>query len=216
MNRKLFVQAALLLASVRVLLAAEPLAQGDDGWTIAKTTAGLTLYSRIRPGSSLKEYKAIGGIDAPTTAVHQVLNDVDSYPVFMPFVTECRIVKREGSATFTYQRLSPKICSDRDYTLRIDQKSWASEGGMAFLNRWQPANDVGPPQKKGVIRVSVCEGSWLLEPTAEKQTRATYRVFSDSGGSLPAFISNPANEMAIRRVFAGIRRQVTLPKYAHE
>ena len=214
MNRKPFVPLALLLASVRVLLAAEPLPQEDEGWKMTKNSSGLTLYSRIRAGSSLKEYKAIGGVDAPTTAVHQVLNDVDNYPVFMPFVTECRIVKREGSATFTYQRLSPKICSDRDYTLKIDQKSWASEGGMAFLNRWQPANEMGPPQKKGVLRVSLCEGSWLLEPTADKRTRATYTVFTDSGGSLPAFISNAANEMAIRKVFTAVRKQVTLPKYA--
>jgi hypothetical protein len=213
MNRKLFAQSALLFASMRVLLAAEPLAQEDEGWKMAKTTSGLTLYSRVRAGSSLKEYKAIGGIDAPTTAVHQVLNDVDSYPVFMPFVAECRIVKREDGATFTYQRLSPKICSDRDYTLRIDQKSWTSGGGMAFLNRWQPANEMGPPQKQGVMRVALCEGSWLLEPTADKRTRATYTVFTDSGGSLPAFISNAANEMAIRKVFTAVRKQVTLPKY---
>lgn len=215
MNRKL-VQFALLLTSVRVLLAAEPLPREDEVWKVANNNSGITLYSRIRTGSSLKEYKAIGGIDAPTTAVHQVLNDVDSYPVFMPFVTECRVVKREGNATFTYQRLSPKICSDRDYTLKIDQKSWSSGGGMAFLNRWQPANEMGPPQKKGVLRVSLCEGSWLLEPTADKRTRATYTVFTDSGGSLPAFISNAANEMAIRRIFTAVRKQVSLPKYADE
>ena len=215
MNRKL-VHLALLLASVRVLLAAEPLPREDEGWKVVNNSSALMLYSRVRAGSSLKEYKAIGGVDAPTTAVHQVLNDVDSYPVFMPFVTECRIVKREGNATFTYQRLSPKICSDRDYTLRIDQKSWSSGGGMAFLNRWQPANEVGPPQKKGVLRVSLCEGSWLLEPTADKRTRATYTVFTDSGGSLPAFIFNAANEMAIRKIFTAVRKQVTLPKYADE
>lgn len=216
MNHRPFAYLALLFASVQVLLATEPLPKQDKGWTIASEGSGLTVYCRVKPGSSLKEFKAIGSIGAPTTAVHQVLDDVDSYPVFMPYVTKCRIVKREGTATFTYQRLSPKFCSDRDYTLRIDRKAWASDGGLAYLDRWEPANELSPPQKKGVLRVNLCEGSWLLEPVSPNETRATYAVFTDNGGRLPAFIANAASQMAIHKVFAAVRKQVTQPKYAEK
>jgi hypothetical protein len=202
-----------MLLAAFVLIAADAPNKPDEGWTLASTGANVMLYSRIRPGSSLKEFKAIGAIDAPTASVHQVLDDVSSYPSFMPYTAECRIIKREGNSVITYQRLSPKICSDRDYTLRIDQKTWPAAGGPAYLNRWKPANDAGPPEKKGVLRVSVCEGSWLLEPDGPDKTRATYSVFTDSGGALPAFIANGASEVGIRKVFAAVRKQVKDPKY---
>ncbi len=201
-----------VFAFIPCVTVAEP-ARNEEGWTLASKGANVILYSRSHADSSLKEFKAIGDIEAPTTPVHRVLDDVDSYPAFMPFMAECRIVKREGNSIFTYQRLSPKLCSDRDYTLRIDGKSWPMAGGLAYLNRWQSANESGPPPKKGVLRVTLSEGSWLLEPEGPSKTRATYSVFTDSGGALPAFLANGASEIGIRKLFAAVRKQVKEAKY---
>jgi hypothetical protein len=180
---------------------------------LASQSGGVTLYSRQRPGSSLKEFKAVGEIEAPTRAVHNVIDDLEAYPSFMPFTAECRILKREGDSILTYQRLSPKICSDRDYTLRIRQESWPGRGGLVYLNRWEPANELGPAEKRGVLRVNLCEGSWLLEPEGPTKTRATYSIYTDSGGAIPAFIANAASEVGIRRLFAAVRKQVKHSKY---
>ena len=70
----------------------------------------------MRTGSLLKEFKAVGKIDAPTRAVHNVIDDLEGYPNFMPYTAECRVLKREGDSVLTYQRVSPKIIGDRDYT----------------------------------------------------------------------------------------------------
>jgi hypothetical protein len=194
-------------------IAAEASENNSDGWTLDSNGSNLTLYSRPHAGSALKEFKAVGGIDAPTITVHRVLDDVDSYPSFMPYMAECRIIKRDGDNIFTYQRLAPRIVSQRDYTLRVEQKSWPSGPGLAYLHRWQTANEVGPPPQKGVLRVSVSEGSWLLEPDGPDKTRATYSIFSDTGGALPAFIANGAAALGIKKVFAAVRKQVQDPKY---
>ena len=124
----------------------------------------VAIYSRPRPGSQLKEFKAVGPIDAPTGAVCAVIDDFQNYPKFMPYTTECRLIKRDGDSIVGYQRLSPKVCADRDYTLRVWKKSWSSTDGPVFMSHWSPANELGPPEKKGVVRVKLCEGKWLLEP----------------------------------------------------
>jgi hypothetical protein len=185
----------------------------SDGWTLSSTSSSITLYSRARPGSSLKEFKAVGEIDAPAHAVHNVIDDIEAYPSFMPFTAECRVIKREADSIIIYQRLSPKICSDRDYTLRVRETSWAGPGGLVYLNRWEPANEFGPAEKKGVVRVKLCEGGWLLEPEDATKTRATYTVYTDSGGAIPAFIANRASQIAIGRLFVAVRKQVKDPKY---
>src|SRR5436190_22223214 len=188
----------------------------NDGWKFVKETGGISFSSRARAGSSLKEFRAVGEIDASSRTVHNVLDDVVAYPDFMPFTKECRIIKREADSLFAYQRLSPRIVSDRDYTLRIREKSWLAAGGFAYLNRWESANEYGPAETKGVLRVKLCEGSWLIEPSGPNQTRATYSICTDSGGALPAFIANAASEIGIRKIFTAVRKQVKLAKYSAE
>jgi Polyketide cyclase / dehydrase and lipid transport len=191
------------------ILGAEP---GND-WKLAKQTNGVAIYSRPHPGSKLKEFKAIGEIDASTKTVNNVLDDVESYSSFMPYTAECRVLQRNGDSILTYQRVSPKIVSDRDYTLRITKKSWLTENGLAYLNKWSPANEQGPKEKSGVFRVKLCDGSWLLEPAGPNKTRATYSVFTDSGIVVPPILANAISETGISKLFLAVRKQVKDPKY---
>jgi hypothetical protein len=61
---------------------------------------------------------------------------------------------------------------------------------LVFMSHWSPANELGPPEKKGVVRVKLCEGKWLLEPDGTTKTRATYFIYTDTGGFIPSFIAN--------------------------
>jgi len=103
---------------------------------------------------------------------------------------------------------------DRDYTLRVSKKSWPGPKGLTYLSQWQTANEMGPPEKKGVVRLKVCNGTWLLEPDGAAKTRATYSIYSDTGGFVPAFIANHASLMAIKKLYAAIGKQVKEPSYA--
>jgi Polyketide cyclase / dehydrase and lipid transport len=203
-----------LVSALCVLASATPAsAEDDQQWRLVSENGGVTIYSRVRSGSPLKEFKAIGRIEAPTHAVHNVINDVEGYPKFMPFTAECRVVKREGSSLYAYQRISPKIVGDRDYTLLIEEKSWSTDTGVVYAKHWKPANHAGPPEKKSVLRVNLCDGGWLLEPETPDKTRATYTIYTDTGGSLPAFVANAASSIGIRKIFTAVRRQVKDPKY---
>jgi hypothetical protein len=202
---------AFLAWGAMSIFAAEPGQSAD--WTAVKQANGVAIYSRPHEGSQLKEFKAVGEIDAATKTVHNVIDDVGAYASFMPYTAECRVIARKDDSILTYQRVSPKIVSDRDYTLRIRQKSWPVENGLAYLNRWEPANEDGPAEKPGVFRVKVCEGSWLLEPAGQGKTRATYSVFTDSGIVGPAFIANTISTTGISKLFAAVRKQAKDPKY---
>jgi hypothetical protein len=212
---RVFVAILFVLLAETVCPAADSFKSVDrkNGWKLASESNGVTIYSRLRRGSPLKEFKAIGKIDAPTRIVHAVIDDLGNYLNFMPVTAECRVLKRESASIITYQRLSPKICADRDYTLRIRQKSWPVADGLVYLHRWEAANDLGPAEKKGVVRVKMCEGGWLLEPDSANKTRATYSVYTDTGGAIPIFIVNHVSQIGIGRLFAAVRKQVKDPKY---
>jgi Polyketide cyclase / dehydrase and lipid transport len=205
---------SFFLAGCPTAFAAADSTNAADDWKLAAREKNIAIYSRARPGSPLKEFKAIGPFDAPTGAVCAVIDDFQNYPKFMPYMTECRLIRRDGDSIVGYQRLSPKICADRDYTLRVWKKSWPVTDGLVFMSHWSPANELGPPEKKGVVRVKICEGKWLLEPDGAIKTRATYSVYTDTGGFIPYFIANRISLTGITKLFAAVRKQVKDPKYA--
>lgn len=181
----------------------------EEDWKLVSKSADLTIFERTRAGTKLREYKAIGIIHAAPAAVKAVLDDVEAYPGFMPYVKEARVLSRDANSRVSYQRIEPPLVSPRDYTIRVRTETLGGPGENAvFRNTWTAANDLGPAEKKGVTRVHVTEGSWLLEPVnGGKATRATYVVFTDSGGTLPAFVANAAGKTAIPRLFDAIRKQ---------
>ena len=182
-------------------------------WKFISTRENIILYRRTRPGPEHYESKAVGEIAAPTEIVQAVIDDVDSYPTFMPYTVESRILKRDNDSVVGYQRISTPLTKERDYTLRVRKTIKKVEGGTSYLNQWATENALGPPERPGIIRVKLCEGSWLLEPIGPNLTRATYRVYTDSGGSIPGFIKNAGSQIGIRKIFVAIRRQVRDPKY---
>src|SRR6266404_8517274 len=204
-------------ALIALLVAAMPLsifaATQSEEWKAVKQTGGVTIYSRPHPGSHLKEFRAIGEIDAPSHAVHKVIDDVESYTSFMPYTAEARVLERKHNSILTYQRISPKIVSDRDYTIRIEKKSWPAQYGLAYFSEWKPANEHGPAERPGVFRVKLVDGSWLLEPIGPNKTRATYFVFTDSGIAVPPLVANKISETGISKLFAAVRKQAKDPKY---
>lgn len=217
MKRRLLQGVVLVLSGIIVTaLGAEfsSSVNSSEGWKLTSGSKDVAIYSRPHAGSRLKEFRAVGLIDAPTWAVHAVIDDLENYPHFMPYTLECQLLKRESDSIITYQRLSPKICGDRDYTLRVWKKSWPGPEGFTYLDQWKPANDLGPAEKKGVVRVKICDGGWLLEPDGAIKTRATYSVYTDSGGLIPAFIANSASRVGISKLFEAVRKQVRNPKYA--
>ncbi len=189
-------------------------AENDSEWKEEANKDGLIIQSRKREGSALKEFRGIGTIEAAPATVFAVLDDAEAYPSFMPYTSECRVLKRAKDFMIAYQRLDVPLMSDRDYTLRSEHSKTSGPDGPTFRIHWTPANNLGPAEKAGVQRVTVCDGGWLLEPKGPGATRATYSVFTDSGGAIPAFIANNGSRIGIRKLFDAVRKQVREPKYA--
>ena len=188
----------------------------DTGWQRVDEKEGVTLYSRSRIGSGIKEFKGSGLIEAPPGAVEKVLKDVASYPEFMPYVMETRVISQSGNEMVTYQRLDVPFVCNRDYTVRVEHGITKGPGGaMSYRDAWQTANEAGPPPRHGLVRVNVNEGSWLLEPAgpAGASTQATYQIYTDSGGAIPAFLVNRGSEIVIPKLFEAIRKQAREPRY---
>lgn len=183
-------------------------------WELESSGQGVAIFSRLREATPTREFKAVGRFEATPAAVFAVIDRTEAYPDFMPYTSECRVLKREKDTVLAYQRLEVPLVSDRDFTLRSHNATWSGPDGAIYRIRWALANAEGPAEKPGVLRVQVCDGGWLLEPDGRGGTRATYSIFTDSGGKLPAFIANNGSRIAIRKVFEAIRKRVKDPNFS--
>lgn len=187
-----------------------------EDWTKLSENKTLTIYARTKGKSTVRELKAVGVVEAPAWVVKNVLDDMENYENFMPYTAESKVMRRDGNVLIGYQRLATPFVADRDYTIRVvtESKPHAS-GGLAYLSRWVAANDLGPAEKKGIVRVKINEGSWRWEPLdGEQRTLVTYSIYTDPGGGIPRFIVNAANSQAIPKVFEALRKTVKDPKYS--
>jgi Polyketide cyclase / dehydrase and lipid transport len=185
-------------------------------WVQINSNQNLTVYAKDRAGSSIKELRAVGVVDAPNWVVLNLLNEVADYPDFMPYTTKAQLIERRPHGAIVYFRWDPPVIGARDVTVAVTHTTTKRpDGKTCYQLNWEPISSVGPPSTPGVIRITLDQGSWQLEPTGDgKMTTLTYDLFTDGGGGLPAFVINLANRQSVNDLFQAIRKQVTLPKYS--
>lgn len=178
------------------------------------------VYAREHAGSEVREMKAVGLIDAAPAEVWKVIRDYDGYTKNMPYTVEARVLSRsEGDKNILfYSRLETPLVSSRDYIIDLkDESDWKDGAGFMKVS-WVAAPkevDAQAPEKKDVVRVRINDGYWLLEPREDgKKTFATYYVYTSPGGSIPSFIANSANDIAVPKVFDSIRKTTQARKAA--
>ncbi len=199
---------SLLLLPLLVLAADEP------RWELSATDEGIRIFGRKKPDSEVREMKAIGLIDATPHEIWKALRDYDNYTKTMPYTVEAKVLSREkdDKVLFFYSRLDTPLVDQRDYVIRIvDESDWKEGKGYLKVS-WTAApleRDAEAPLKADVVRVRVNDGHWLLEPREDgKKTFATYYVYTNPGGSIPNWIANKANGIAVPKVFEAIKKVV--------
>lgn len=176
----------------------------------------LVVYSRVIAGSDVREVRGLGSFDAPSWIVKNVIDDVVHYKDFMPYTKVSDVLSRHDGYMVSYQRISTPIVDDRDYTIKIfDESREDISGKVIWKNRWSEANKLGPALVDGAVRVGINEGYWLLEELdGGQRTKATYYVYTNPGGGLPAFIVNAANAQALPDLYKAVAKASGDPKYA--
>jgi hypothetical protein len=209
MNRSIVVAVALLSTA----------ALADEPWkeSARADVAGrpLVVYSRARAGSDVQEVRGQGSFDAPPWIIKNVIDDVGRYSEFMPYTAKSKVLSKGDGFVVSYQRLAVPLADDRDYTIKIfDESKEDAAGHVVWKNRWTSANKLGPAPIDGVVRVGVNEGYWeLRELDGGKHTQASYYVYTNPGGAMPAFLVNAANTQAVPDLFKSVARAAADPRY---
>lgn len=171
-------------------------AHAADRWETV-VTGPLTVKTRDVRGSDIKEYLVEGEIDASVQDLQETLCDPERFAKFMPHVKEARLLERDGRTDQVYVLVEPPIGGSRDYVTEVRLlESVRQDGSGKFRQQWR-ALPKAVPERSGVTRITLNEGSWKIEPGADGRSRITYRFRVDPGGWVPSFVADMANKKAI-------------------
>ena len=210
-------RAAIALLSAALCGPAGALTADDaDGWTKEFDEDGMAIYSREAPGARVHEVRMIADVDAPARAVRNVIADHEGAAETMPRVAEARVLAREGSVAWVYERIDVPVLRDRDYTVRVVEEDIEGVPG-GYRIRFEGTTEQGPPPRRGVVRVELVRGAWEFLPIDRgSRTRTTYTIVIDPRGVIPAFVANIAARKTLPDVLRSLRRWATSPRYASE
>ena len=215
----------LLLLAACATATATP--EDEEGWELRKDRDGLRIYNRERPGSPIRELLAVTTIDQPVWRLAAVIGDYENFKEFMPYTeVSARLAGKAQSETvavnYFFTALEIPIISNRYYTLRLVDE-WSPDGRPgAFRSRWTLSTDPGlnpdwddpavrrlfPEGFSEPIHTAENDGYWLLEPIdGGRHTRVTYYVYLNPGGSIPGFIANRANTVAVPKLMRAVRER---------
>jgi hypothetical protein len=167
---------------------------------------GVSLYHR--PQGAGLEVLAVGEIEGTPAQVKAVLLDYESHPHFVKGLKESRILARLDDKLYVYQRLEPPWISARDFTLAVR----TGRSGDNLWIQFRTANERGPGPRRGIRRLSLHQGTWVLHPLrGGRATRVQYHFRIDLGSGLPGWITRSATTKAVAGLFQAVRRQVLRP-----
>jgi hypothetical protein len=188
------------------------LAQASDpppaGWTEASRNKDLTIFYQESSRTNSRAYRAVGEADVTPEAAFKVVADVDSFTQFMPFTKESRVVKRlSPTELIAYQRIAAPMIAERDFDIDVKHQIGSPANKGVYKSEWSTHPNF-EPEKPGIVRIPVAEGSWILEPLdGGKRTRITYTSLTAVGGSIPGWMTNMSNESLIPNIFESVRKR---------
>lgn len=157
----------------------------DEGWKECGHKDGVIVEKRPVPGSRFVENRARGHVQVPAAvALDRIWGGVArEYP---PTVTKRILLRQSADEMVIYDHIHTPVVSDRDLTTRLHKIADPQKG--LFEIRFEAANELGPPPDSHYVRLTAVRGLWKIESDGGNGSNISYQVYSEPGGSVPAFL----------------------------
>ena len=184
------------LAAIVVFAGMPGVARADasPAWHFDGMYDGVQVERRDVPSSSFDELR----LSIVSSSDMQRLCDA-IYPSTLSAKPERRfkkqvLLRETPTERWTYEQVSVPVVSDRDYVMHVTLEQPASSGhcSIAFQTEEDPAH----PPVPGFVRIPVIRGHWDVFPVAPGKLSVQYRIFSEPGGGVPAFLARTGQRSA--------------------
>lgn len=203
-----------------------------EGWVEKSKEKEFKTYSRKVKGSDTREVIMIGVLEAAPARCFAVVGDYECFPDFMPYIEFAKILnskKVDDNKTIDHAffYLSPPLVSSRFYTLELTNEknsdgqagayksSWSLDDGKGMVSYRKTPEDPSLGKKlKPAVETAFNKGYWRFDPLdGGKKTKVTYYIWTNPGGSIPSWIANKGNTVALPNLWEAVKNRLKDTKY---
>ncbi len=175
-------------------------------WKIETKEERFEVYSRVVPGTDIKEVKASALMTGTVKeAVDVVFHDRNHHFRIFKNVKVSKILSKTQDCDISYNLVSFPLISDRDYIIQTCVKE---KNDISAEVVWE---DIAYEEKapgKNTIRVIETKGYWKIHKIGPDEIKLDCYIFVDAGGSIPSFIQNMANKKAVPDMLFSVYREI--------
>jgi hypothetical protein len=193
-----------------VLLSNSLFAQQE--WKMIKDENGIKVYSRMVPGSAIKELKTVAKINTNAHSLVAVLADVTAQPKYVYSCLESKLLSNTGKQKQIYYQhiYVPWPLTNRDgvFFQQIQQDSITK---IITVSAKVLPNYL--PDYHDRVRIPKMNSVWTIYPDPNGGIIGEYLISIDPGGDVPSWIVNLFIEQAPEESVTHLRKVVALPEY---
>ena len=158
-----------------------------SNWQLSKNKNGIKVYTRVPKGTKIKEFKALTTINASVDKIEGEIRNVSSHAEWIKDIIMPSILKSINSnEMYSYYQLKvPFPFDNRDMVLHCTMTK--ENGTFTMIEKGFPKYI---ESKKGVVRMSISEGMWILTPNSDGKTNVHYQFLGSPDGAIPVWLTN--------------------------
>lgn len=181
-------------------------------WKLSSNHPNVKVYTRPVQDSSYLELQGVTSVQTSISAVVALLNDVESYPAWVPRNGGITVLKRVSpEESYVHGKiLTPWPFYDRDAVVHF--KLNQDPDTLVVTIEMKGMSDFYSLQK-GYVRVHRLSGFWKITPMANNVVEVTYRIHAEPGGVLPIWIVNRLTVGVISQTIINMREAVNKEAY---
>jgi len=191
----------LLLSGLTLCAAEEP----GGPWKEERSDENLVIYSRMVPGTDIREVKATAVMPGTIKEAVDIIFDRASHPGTMPYIIKSVVLSKDATCDVSYNIVSPPLASNRDYIVRSCTETASSREVKLW---WETATHPDHPETDKNVRVKVNKGWYIFRQIEPDKLLVDYYIYTDPGGSLPTFVKNIANRTGVSDVLECLAKTI--------
>lgn len=183
----------------------------QEEWELKKDSDGISVWWRATEGTDIKEIKIQLEVEASLNTIVSIMEDVPAYEEWVYSTKKSELIEGEGIHIVYYNIMDfPWPMDDRDLVMRTNV---TQDPDTRIITSKSTATPDKVPYNEDMVRVEMTETEWIVTPLGNNRARIDYRLISDPGGSIPAFLINIASDFGPYKTMAAFRKRVEMPEY---
>jgi hypothetical protein len=172
-----------------LLSAGLSLSMEAQSWHFVKDKEGIKIYTRTEPGKTLKSYKGVADIKAPSEKVFAMIEDVNNTDWWDKNFNQIKVLMYEKYKRAQYYLVYdlPWPVTDRDLCVDVTA-SFDPVTGVGKVTSFPLPGAV--PEHREMIRIREYRQTWTVTPAGKELTHVVLEGYVDPAGSIPDWVSN--------------------------